>query len=217
MKFIIAALCFAVCAGLVLGEICTVNTDCVSTQCNTNNILICQHPSNEVVTDGGLCTCQDSSTQGGSAALCPSGWKSFQGDCYQFNTDSRLAWHDAATNCEQSGGYLVYIESKEEDDFLISQLKPLIDESPGSDKLTSIWTGGVDEKTEGSWVWYGTNQPIIEYTNWYPGQPDSGSGDHDEDCICWVGNHNYLWQDHSCREHMFWVCEMPDNYNIVGK
>ncbi|XP_053382482.1 perlucin-like [Mercenaria mercenaria] len=127
----------------------------------------------------------------------------------------KLTWMDAAGECAKTGSHLVYIDSSNEDRFVVNNLKPLVDESNGRDYLTSVWTGGADDQVEGSWVWYGNDQPILEYTNWYPGQPDSGSGDHDEDCICLVGNHGYLWQDHKCTEKMYWVCEMTDSATAV--
>ncbi|XP_052762223.1 perlucin-like [Mya arenaria] len=142
-------------------------------------------------------------------SACPQGWQSDYGHCYQFNTSNRKTWTDAATACryEDVRAHLVYIDSAEEDLYIVSKLKPLVDTGQSSDKLTSVWIGGEDP-VEGAWQWYGTGDPIVEYTNWYPGQPDSGSGDHDEDCVCLVGNHNYLWQDHRCTEPMFYVCDM---------
>lgn len=51
----------------VSGESCTVNTDCVTTQCGTGSTIVCQHPEGSGISaDNGLCTCADD-TQGSKA------------------------------------------------------------------------------------------------------------------------------------------------------
>ena len=73
------------------------------------------------------------------------------------------------------------------------------------DSETAVWTGGTDEVSEKSWVWYGDDTPITGYSNWYPGEPDAGDGEHEEDCICLVGNKHFQWQDYSCKKDMYFV------------
>ena len=72
---------------------------------------------------------------------------------------------------------------------------------------TAVWTGGTDEVIEHTWMWYGVDKEITGYQNWHPGEPDSGDGDHSEDCMCMVGRKHFEWNDYSCREHMYFVCE----------
>lgn len=51
----------------VSGESCTVNTDCMTTQCGTGSTVVCQHPEGSGISaDNGLCTCADD-TEGSKA------------------------------------------------------------------------------------------------------------------------------------------------------
>ena len=74
-----------------------------------------------------------------------------------------LNWHDAKTYCENIGGYLATLTSKEENDFVYNN-------------LGNGWLGGTDEKNEGTWEWI--TGEIWDYTNWSPGNPNDhyGSG-----------------------------------------
>ena len=74
---------------------------------------------------------------------------------------------------------------------------------------TATWTGGTDEVVENVWMWYGVDTRITGYQNWYHGEPDSGDGEKDEDCLYLVGNKDFKWQDYSCSKDMFFVCEKP--------
>ena len=51
---------------------------------------------------------------------CPNDWTLFRESCYYFNRNKKHgSFLDAKAECEDLGGYLVEIESKEEDDFII--------------------------------------------------------------------------------------------------
>ena len=57
------------------------------------------------------------------SAVCPAPRKAFNGSCYDFVGVRRSFW-DAQTWCEQGGGHLAFVHSKETEAFLRSQLDP---------------------------------------------------------------------------------------------
>ena len=52
---------------------------------------------------------------------CPDGWKLFGASCYKFDERS-TTWAEADKLCAQEGGRLASIHSKDEDDFIKSNL-----------------------------------------------------------------------------------------------
>ena len=51
---------------------------------------------------------------------CPDEWTLFRESCYYLDKNKKHgSFLDAKAECENLGGYLVEIESKEEDDFII--------------------------------------------------------------------------------------------------
>lgn len=56
--------------------------------------------------------------------------------------------------------------------------------------------GFTDQAVEGSFVWVdGTPR---QYTNWYTGEPNDGSGNYPEDCAVVAGIRNGQWDDRPC-------------------
>ena len=70
------------------------------------------------------------------------------------------------------------------------------------------WTGLNDRAVEGEWVWDVTNTGI-EYTNWYPGEPNNIHGG--EDCMeLWTneyGHHMDKWNDEVCSKAQWCYCQ----------
>ena len=65
------------------------------------------------------------------------------------------------------------------------------------------WIGLNDHDSEGTFVW--EDGTTVSYTNWHSGEPnDYGSG---EDC----GQLNFwgdgTWNDQSCSETLYFICE----------
>jgi GH25 family lysozyme M1 (1,4-beta-N-acetylmuramidase)/uncharacterized protein YraI len=88
----------------------------------------------------------------------------FNGHEYQLISDAKT-WTEAKDACEAMGGYLVTLNSKEENDFINNLV--------GTNR---IWIGFSDELNEGTWQWV-TGEPI-SFTNWRSGEPnDYGSGE----------------------------------------
>lgn len=143
-------------------------------------------------------------------AGCPQGWETYQGSCYLFHTDNRLKWKEANSFCVSQQAHLAIIETAGEDQFLKQQSSQRIHEND-DDSDSGVWIGGSDDDTEGRWEWiddYSHKHTLIQgYSNWHKGEPDSGDGEHGEDCMCMIGVKNYEWQDYRCRTHMFFICE----------
>ncbi|BFZ21815.1 hypothetical protein BsWGS_24854 [Bradybaena similaris] len=85
----------------------------------------------------------------------------FGGSRYLFIKDA-VTWHEAESLCKSSGGYLVEVNSKEENDWLVGQLK--------ARKSLSVWMGGNDIRNEGVWEW--RSSKIGPFTAWGRGEPN---------------------------------------------
>ena len=72
-----------------------------------------------------------------------------------------VSWYFAKEFCETQGGHLVTITSEAENNFVRSIMNG----------ANSIWTGGSDQDSEGSWYWV-TGEPFA-FFNWQDYQPDN--------------------------------------------
>ena len=84
---------------------------------------------------------------------------------YQF-FDEKITWKEAKQKCEELGGHLATITSKEEQEFITSCSQHNIN--------TKYWLGATDEETEGEWKW--VTEEKFEYSNWNRTQPDNKNG-----------------------------------------
>ena len=84
---------------------------------------------------------------------------------YYMLTSGPMDWIQAETEAEALGGYLVTINSQEENDFLQRVY------FSGPERETGYWTGMNDVASEGTWVW-ASGEPVT-YTNWLFGTPDN--------------------------------------------
>jgi len=83
----------------------------------------------------------------------------FRGHWYKFIAGD-VSWHAAKKRCEEMGGYLVCVESREENDFLRTFAKG-----------QSIWLGATDEAQEGVWRW--VNGSKFTYADWFRTEPNN--------------------------------------------
>lgn len=86
----------------------------------------------------------------------------FNGHYYQV-FDESLDWFAAKAKCEELGGHLVTITSKEEQEFID---KLLVDKTK-----SNYWLGATDEEVEGNWEWI-TGEDF-KYTNWNINEPSN--------------------------------------------
>ena len=89
---------------------------------------------------------------------------------YAYNLDSVTNWEDAKQYCEQMGGYLATVTSREEDEFLYSYLQNKF-------HYENAYFGFTDKAEEGKWKW--SNGEESSYTNWHEGEPNAENPEED--------------------------------------
>ena len=113
---------------------------------------------------------------------------------YTLMSDTRT-WAGADAACKAAGKQLATVRSA-------AQSALLLTAAAGN----SVWIGGTDAASEGTWVWSPSNTPL-SYTNWYSGQPDNHLGG--EDCLMFNFPHGNggKWNDANCQSALKYVCE----------
>ncbi|XP_043834565.1 collectin-12 [Dromiciops gliroides] len=125
---------------------------------------------------------------------CPPHWKNYTDKCYYFSTEREI-FHDAKLFCEDKSSHLIFINTKEEQQWIKKQMV-------GRDNL---WIGLTDFEQENEWKWLDGTAP--QYTNWKTGQPDNWGHGHGpgEDCagLIYAG----FWNDFQCEDINNFICE----------
>lgn len=92
---------------------------------------------------------------------------SFNGHRYALLTEL-LTWAQAKLKCEELGGHLLTIESKEEWDFVVSRVLPALQ------RQEFYWIGLTSKDKPGDWRWLNGAKP--DYLKWLPGEPNNFGG-----------------------------------------
>nr|XP_006811675.1 PREDICTED: macrophage mannose receptor 1-like [Saccoglossus kowalevskii] len=100
---------------------------------------------------------------------CAPGWKIYKGHCYQYQTQVSSSWINAKYTCDTQGAYLVTIDTKAEQNYLISEY---------SAERNNIWIGISDTRSDGEFAW--SSGCPVSYTNWNEAHPLNMFGQ--EDC-----------------------------------
>jgi hypothetical protein len=136
------------------------------------------------------------------------------GSWYQFCNDETVVWPTARSLCEDAGGYLVAIESADEQQYL--------DAHP--DFTASVWIGANDLETEGEWYfatrdglqggvhfWSGDENgsaPAGAYENWHRDLPQPDDSNADMDCaFIYRSSTPPTWGSFGCQSTGAFVCE----------
>jgi hypothetical protein len=125
-------------------------------------------------------------------------------------------WMQALDFCQMRDLGLVFIESAEENAFILEWVKRM-------DLEDQVWIGATDrdltlQNNEGDWVWGTANNAVQfwdgdedgeavmdRYEDWAEGEPNN---DGNEDCGALSSNHEYQWDDRNCSDgYMNFVCE----------
>lgn len=120
--------------------------------------------------------------------------------CYHFSTVEK-GWTEAYFKCQDIGGNLVAIESQEEQQTLENIIKNDNEKSVKS----GWWIGGSDLVQEGDWQWMSNSPRYIDYSNWYPGEPNTVVNP--ENCLMMYNLWGYKWADRFCCDKFNYICE----------
>jgi hypothetical protein len=102
----------------------------------------------------------------------------FKGHTYQWFRGT--TWEDALSLCEELGGYIVAIDSPEENQFILTTFQEVFGEHIG--------IGLTDRNEEGEWRW--VNGAPVRFTNWAANEPNNANN---EDYVEFMGDGT--WND----------------------
>jgi hypothetical protein len=183
---------------------------------------------NEELCDGLDNDCDGNTDEGNACAASCAGF-ALDERGYMFCSDS-VVRDAAADRCQLEGMRLAWIETEEENDFLVESIASA-DVPDSDDEETLTFIGGSDSGNEGTWSWRGTGQiadgfqfwqgtsaatggsaPNGRFANWSDTEPNDTDGD--EDCAVFsvLGNNNRApgnWDDRDCDALQPFVCEVP--------
>nr|QNH72444.1 toxin candidate TRINITY_DN32570_c0_g2_i1.p1 [Pachycerianthus borealis] len=114
---------------------------------------------------------------------------------YQF-VSTPLSWFEADRSCKACKGNLVSIENREENAYLVKQLKSV-------NGVFKFWTGMNFEDRSMQWQW--DDGKHYRYTNWHNGQQYHGR---DEQCgFIYKEKHLGKWEDDNCYKPLPYICK----------
>ncbi|XP_041356441.1 perlucin-like [Gigantopelta aegis] len=131
---------------------------------------------------------------------CQPGFVKYENSCYWFSPKSAVrSWDEGKAYCLNMTSYLVIITSAQEDKFIREYL---LQNAANS----GYWIGANDQQVEGNFQWMstGSHKPV-NYTNWYPDQPNNGKGEHN--CVELRQQHGFRWNDWFCSDRRGFICE----------
>ena len=88
-------------------------------------------------------------------------------------------WYETKRECKRNGGYLVEIESQEEQDVLLAWIWEEVERVEGVEALPPhqnplFWIGLTDIFHDGTWVWDQFGRPLI-FSKWVEKEPEDYS------------------------------------------
>jgi hypothetical protein len=133
--------------------------------------------------------------------VCPAGYtlENSMRSCYKYHTTGSayyVNWSSASSQCTQEGGWLVTIDSAEENALLWQRMQSL--------GITSAWIGlnDVSQPLPPTWTWVHPRSPTNTYTNWSPGNPPTYNNGYN----CGLLNSGY-WIPYPCQNGAVFICE----------
>lgn len=128
---------------------------------------------------------------------CPPGFAGYSDSCYFFSApETKLNWFEAAEACTAIGGRFASVESLEERNYIVSNVKAVCGDS--------AWIGGNSLSTKFRWF---HNRELFTYSDWAGGEPNND--DSEEFCVELRENKDYKWNDQECFTANCYVCESP--------
>merc|ERR1711915_386550 len=130
------------------------------------------------------------------------GWEKVNGRYVKHFNDQKVTWSEAKASCEERNSKLLMVK----DDVTQEWTKKI---------HTPVWIGATDQGHEGEWKW--VDGSSVDKTkkskHWGAGEPDSGLGLVEEDCLAtgfellWI--HHGQWADEVCKSKFTFACELP--------
>lgn len=133
----------------------------------------------------------------------------------------------AADRCELEGMRLAWIETEEENEFLVDRIAAADVPAPEDDEVLT-YMGASDSGNEGNWIWRGRgviadgfqfwqganlgNAVNGAYENWSPSEPNNTDDDENCGALSVFGANNRApgnWDDRDCDSELPFVCEVP--------
>nr|WLD17965.1 BDCA-2 [synthetic construct] len=132
-------------------------------------------------------------------SCCPTPWTSFQSSCYFISTGMQ-SWTKSQKNCSVMGADLVVINTREEQDFIIQNLK----------RQSSYFLGLSDPGGRRHWQWVDQTPYNENVTFWHSGEPNNL----DERCaiINFRSSEEWGWNDIHCHVPQKSICKMKKIY-----
>ncbi|XP_067392517.1 dromaiocalcin-1-like [Emydura macquarii macquarii] len=146
------------------------------------------------------CLIFNPSLTGAQAASCPSGWLSFQDDCYGY-FPQELSWAQAEAQCQSfgRGAHLASIHSEEEH----SAVAAFVTRAQRHDD-EDVWIGLHIPARSQDWAW--TDGSATDYSTWDDNRSYfSPKGDN---CALLEEDSGFLtWDNDSCNDRNPFVCK----------
>ncbi|XP_064598152.1 aggrecan core protein-like [Liolophura sinensis] len=133
--------------------------------------------------------------------VCPQGFTliSKLNRCYLFST-VRADWFESKKRCWMRNSYLVSIETKEENDYLLREV---------AKRQSDFLIGGNDIDTQFKFVWDQDKRPF-RFAQWAPDEPNNQFGQ--ERCVelkYYYKQERWYWNDLPCSVSKKFICERP--------
>ncbi len=112
---------------------------------------------------------------------------------------------EAQETCATEGGYLVEINTEDEQSFLQGL----------RDRWDIFWIGLSDRHTEGNWRKWNSGAPVM-YSNWRSGEPNNNAHHPGEPENCGEMNYRGKWNDEQCNKKRWFVCENSSRTTSSG-
>lgn len=140
--------------------------------------------------------------------LSPDAVNTYNGHTYA-RFDEVMTWEKAEAFCENAGGHLATITSRQEQ-LAIAQL---FSDAPYS----AYWLGATDKEWEGAWKW--VTGESFDWTNWYDNQPDNDDQNEyeEENYLTTVLNWNTQWNDAPNGEEYGFILELDPSNEVEGQ
>lgn len=124
-------------------------------------------------------------------------FKKFGSKYYYIEEHHWMSWFAAAYRCQELGGHLASLQSEEDFNVLVAQLKR---------PYKSYWIDINDLTHEGEYISHTTGR-LAPYLNWYPnGNPDNAGG-HENCGQLWYIEPRYGMNDETCTNRFNFICE----------